>query len=200
MIIDRRGALSLGLATAAAGLFPAQTLVNSTLSWTGPALRPFENAASPAEIPVRRAYLHNLHTGEWLDEVYFEGGRYVPGALAEAMRVLRDWRNGAEHMIDPGLFDLLHDLRTGLETSAPFQIISGYRSPATNAMLHDHSGEVAAKSQHLLGKALDIRVEGVDLSRLHRAALAAKRGGVGYYPASNFVHVDVGPVRRWDGT
>ena len=97
-----------------------------------------------------------------------------PGALAEAMRVLRDWRNGAEHMIDPGLFDLLRGVRAGLERRRRFR---SSRVPVAGhqPMLHDHSGEVAAKSQHLLGKALDIRVEGVDLGRLHRAALACRK-------------------------
>jgi uncharacterized protein YcbK (DUF882 family) len=200
MIIARRRALTLGLATVTASLLPARDILN----WAAPSptrrVGVFDAAAGPGAPAPRRAYLHNLHTDEWLDEVYFENGHYVPGALAAAMRVLRDWRDGEEHAMDPRLFDLLHNLRSGIETSAPFQIISGYRSPATNAMLHERSGEVAAKSQHLLGKALDIRIEGVDLARLHSAALSLKLGGVGYYPASDFVHVDVGPVRRWDGT
>jgi uncharacterized protein YcbK (DUF882 family) len=124
----------------------------------------------------------------------------VPDALAEAMRVMRDWRNGQEHVMDPRLFDLLHAIQGQLEVATPFQLISGYRSPETNAMLHAESGQVASKSQHLLGKASDIRVEGVDLANLHKAAMSLKGGGVGFYPVSNFVHVDVGPVRQWSGT
>jgi len=155
--------------------------------------------ALPAD-EVRRAFVHNLHTGETLNAVYWESGRYVPGALAEAMRVMRDWRNGQEHAMDPRLFDLLHAVQSRLEVNRPMQLISGYRSPATNRMLHAESGEVAAHSQHLIGKASDIRIEGVELANLHRAALSLKAGGVGFYPQSDFVHVDVGPVRQWSGT
>lgn len=146
---------------------------------------------------VRRAFVHNLHTGERLNAVYYENGRYVPGVLAEAKHILRDWRNNQQHFIDPHLFDLLHDLRGKIASNQPFQILSGYRSPATNAMLHAHSEQVASRSQHLLGKALDINVEGVDLPRLHRAALSLRAGGVGYYPDNGFVHVDVGRLREW---
>lgn len=148
----------------------------------------------------RRAVLSNLHTGDAFNEVYFANGRYLPDALAEATRVMRDWRNGQEHFIDPTLFDALHAISTKLETRAPFQIISGYRSPATNAMLHARSHQVAESSQHTLGKAIDVRIEGVQLAHLRGAALAVGAGGVGYYPASNFVHVDTGRVRQWQGT
>jgi len=196
MIVARRRALTLGLATSAAGLWPLKAL--ATLGPLTHLRGPVGADAAPSS--PRRAYVHNLHTGETLDAVYFEGGRYVPGALAAAMRVLRDWRDGREHMMDPRLFDLLHALRAKTEASAPFQIISGYRSPASNAMMHAESHEVASKSQHVLGKALDIRIAGVDLARLHQAALSLNAGGVGYYPQSNFVHVDVGPVRHWAGT
>ena len=152
------------------------------------------------EPAVRRAFVHNVHTGETLNAVYFEAGRYIPGALAAAMRVLRDWRNGEEHVMDPRLFDLLHTLGDKLDVRRPFQIVSGYRSKATNALMHERSHQVAQNSQHVLGKALDICLEGVDLSRLHRAALSLKAGGVGFYPMSGFVHVDVGPLRQWVGT
>jgi uncharacterized protein YcbK (DUF882 family) len=148
---------------------------------------------------VRRAYIHNLHTGQMLNAVYYANGLYVPGVLAEAKQILRDWHNGQEHFIDPHLFDLLHRLRGRIETNRPFQILSGYRSPATNAMLHAQSEQVASRSQHILGKALDITVEGVDLMRLHHAARSLRAGGVGYYPESGFVHVDVGPLREWTG-
>jgi uncharacterized protein YcbK (DUF882 family) len=101
--------------------------------------------------------------------------------------------------MDTGLFDLLHQLSGRLETSGPFQIISGYRSPATNAALHARSSGVAKHSLHMEGMATDIRVPGVELGRLRAAALDIGRGGVGYYPQSNFVHVDTGRVRRWTG-
>ena len=163
----------------------------------GPAPAPTPSLASAAE--VRRVAFHNLHTGDMFNEVYWERGAYVPDALAEAQRALRDWRNGEEHFMDPRLFDVMHGIHQKLETSAPFQIISGYRSPQTNAMLHARSEGVASHSQHMLGKASDIRVEGIELANLHKAALSMKAGGVGYYPVSNFVHVDVARVRTWQG-
>jgi uncharacterized protein YcbK (DUF882 family) len=148
---------------------------------------------------VKRAMLHNLHTGEAFNEVYWADGRYVPGALAGAMRVMRDWRNGEEHPMDPRLFDTLHEINQRLGTSRPFQLISGYRSPRTNAMLSARSSGVARSSQHTVGKASDVRVQGVELNNLRKAALAVSAGGVGYYPVSNFVHVDVARVRQWVG-
>jgi uncharacterized protein YcbK (DUF882 family) len=185
-----------GAATAACSpaLFGG-ALVPSAMAATAPA----STIVAGASEEVRRVSVHNLHTGDKLDAVYFENGRYVPDALAEAMRVLRDWRNGQEHAMDPRLFDVLHNVSARLETTSPFQIISGYRSPATNAMLHSRSDGVASHSQHMLGKASDIRVQGVELAHLHKAALSLAAGGVGFYPVSNFVHVDVGPVRRWTG-
>jgi uncharacterized protein YcbK (DUF882 family) len=161
--------------------------------------KPAAVAAVQPRDQIRRAFIHNLHTGETLDAVYWKSGRYMPDALAEAMRVMRDWRDGREHVMDPRLFDLLHAIQTKVEANRPVQLLSGYRSPATNAMLHAESGQVAAHSQHLLGKASDIRIEGVELANLHRAALSLKAGGVGFYPQSDFVHVDVGAVRQWSG-
>jgi len=132
----------------------------------------------------RRAVLHNLHTGDAFNEVYYANGSYLPDALAAANRVMRDWRTGDEHFIDPGLFDALHAIQSKLETPRPFQIISGYRSPRTNAMLAGRSKGVATNSQHTLGKAIDVRLQGVELSRLRDAALAVGAGGVGFYPVS----------------
>ena len=148
----------------------------------------------------RRAMLHNLHTGDKFNEIYFANGKYQPDALAEAMRVLRDWRNGEEHVMDPRLFDVMHGVQQRLGVDAPFQIISGYRSPQTNAILHARSSQVATHSQHTLGKAVDVRIQGVALEHLHKAALSLAAGGVGFYPVSNFVHMDVGRVRHWAGS
>jgi uncharacterized protein YcbK (DUF882 family) len=147
----------------------------------------------------RRAVLDNLHTGEKFNEVYYANGSYLPDALAEATRVMRDWRTGEERFIDPALFDALHAIGDRLETRVPFQIISGYRSPKTNAMLHARSKGVAEHSQHTIGKAIDVRIEGVELSNLRNAAASVAAGGVGFYPVSNFVHVDTGRVRQWRG-
>jgi uncharacterized protein YcbK (DUF882 family) len=113
--------------------------------------------------------------------------------------VLRDWRNGEEHVMDPRLFDALHAINDRLGANQPFQIISGYRSPKTNAAMHARSAGVASNSQHTYGKAVDVRIQGVDLRNLHKAALDVSAGGVGFYPTSNFVHVDVARVRRWTG-
>jgi uncharacterized protein YcbK (DUF882 family) len=196
MNFDRRAFLTLAGAGIAAlgGPNPAGAFLSRTKApiAPGPIVAPSPNA-------YRRAFIHNLHTGETLDAVYWEAGRYVPDALAEAMRVMRDWRNGQEHTIDPQLIDLLHRIQSRLEVDRPFQLISGYRSPTTNAMLHAESKQVAAHSQHLLGRASDIRIEGVQLANLHRAALSLRAGGVGFYPVSDFVHVDVGPLRQWAG-
>jgi uncharacterized protein YcbK (DUF882 family) len=148
---------------------------------------------------ARRLFLHNLHTGDTVRTVYWENGSYVEGALDEARFALRDWRNGQQHRMDAGLFDIFHDLSTRLETDRPFQIISGYRSPATNAAMHARSDGVASHSLHMQGMATDIRIERVQLAHLRRAALDLGRGGVGFYPQSNFVHVDTGRVRQWAG-
>jgi uncharacterized protein YcbK (DUF882 family) len=121
----------------------------------------------------------------------------VPEALTTVNYLLRDFRTGDVHGIDTALLDLLHELTVVTDTTRPFQVISGYRSPATNEMLRHHSEGVAAGSLHLKGPAIDIRLADVPLGQLRRAALEARRGGVGYYPASDFVHVDTGRVRAW---
>ena len=156
-------------------------------------------AETPVAIEPRSVSFHNLHTGESLEAVYWDQGRYVPDALAAVNRVLRDYRTGDEHMMDPRLLDLLTAVHGKVEAKAPFQVISGYRSPKTNAMLHERSNGVASGSLHMQGLAIDVRVEGVQLDHLHNAALDLGLGGVGFYPTSNFVHMDVGRVRRWNG-
>jgi uncharacterized protein YcbK (DUF882 family) len=157
-------------------------------------------AAPLADVGPRQVALHNLHTGESLQAIYWDEGRYVPDALAAVNKVLRDFRTGDEHMMDPRLLDLLTAVHGQVGARAPFQVISGYRSPKTNAMLHERSGQVAGKSLHMEGMAIDVRVEGVQLDYLHKAALALGRGGVGFYPSSDFVHMDVGRVRQWSGS
>jgi uncharacterized protein YcbK (DUF882 family) len=145
----------------------------------------------------RELTLRNLHTGESLTAAYWEAGRYLPDALAEVSKVLRDHRTGEVHAIDPRLLDLLASLAGKVEARPQFQVISGYRSPASNASLHSKSSGVATKSLHMQGKAIDIRMGGVDLAHVRRAALGLRGGGVGYYPSSDFVHVDTGRVRQW---
>jgi uncharacterized protein YcbK (DUF882 family) len=155
--------------------------------------------ASPelSALPERSLSFHNLHTNEHLRAVYWKTGEYLASSLAEINRVLRDHRTDEEHEIDSGLLDLLCGLRLRLDTTQPLQIISGYRSPATNAMLKAQSEGVATRSLHMEGRAVDIRIPGRNLSLVRKAALAMKAGGVGYYSDSNFVHVDVGRVRSW---
>ena len=163
-------------------------------------LLPARAAASTASVaPVRRLALVNTHTGERFNEAYWEQGAYAPAALAQIKQVMRDHRSNETHDIDPRLLDELSHLNGLVGAPAPYQIISGYRSPATNAMLHENSDGVATHSLHMEGRAIDIRIEGVDLARLHDAALSMQSGGVGYYPAatSNFIHIDTGRVRRW---
>ncbi len=140
---------------------------------------------------------YNTHTGEKASAVYWAGNRYLDDGLAEINRILRDHRTGDMWPMDPGLLDLLFDLRLLMETQQPFNVISGYRSPATNHMLWKTSGGVAKTSLHTVGRAIDIRVPGRDLGTLRRTAMYLGRGGVGYYPASDFVHVDTGRVRYW---
>lgn len=187
-ILHRRDLLKLGLGS---GLSAALGLSLQSQAFA-------QAVPSPAPGP-RRLALYNLHTGESFDEAYWDGGRYVPDAVSAVNKVLRDYRTGDVHPMDTGLLDLLHQVHGQLGASRPFQVISGYRSPKTNAMLHARSGQVAAHSLHMDGKAIDVRLEGVALDHLHKAALQIGRGGVGYYPTSDFVHMDVGRVRRWSG-
>jgi uncharacterized protein YcbK (DUF882 family) len=151
--------------------------------------------AAPATPRVLR-FAH-LHTAEALEVEYMDGARYLPDALASVNHLLRDFRTGDVHDIDPHLLDLLHGLQGRTGTRRPFEIISGYRSPQTNAMLHSRSGGVASGSLHMQGQAIDIRLGDVPLRALRDAALDLRRGGVGFYPSSNFVHVDTGRVRTW---
>lgn len=158
--------------------------------------------AYPAEaarrlIAPRALAFQNLHTGETLKTVYFAEGRYLPDAMRHINWLLRDFRTEQVHAIDPRLLDLLADLHNHLETREPFHVISGYRSPKTNAMLASLGDGVAQNSFHLQGKAIDIRVPGRSLTHVRAAALMLQRGGVGYYPRSDFVHVDTGRVRTW---
>jgi uncharacterized protein YcbK (DUF882 family) len=139
----------------------------------------------------------HLHTGESLTRTYWAEGVYLDDELADINRLLRDHRTGDIHQIDPQLLDLLHHLQHKTGSRAPFEVISGYRSPKTNEGLRKHSNGVAKKSLHMRGMAIDIRIPGVDLARLRKAALALKGGGVGYYPKSNFLHIDTGRVRHW---
>ncbi len=143
--------------------------------------------------------MNNLHTGETLETCYFNGQRYVRSELQRLNHICRDFRQNEVHPMDKKLFDQITRIQAALGTDAEVQIISGYRSPTTNAMLRNKSSGVAKKSFHMLGQAIDFRLEGVSLKQVHEAALSLKAGGVGYYPKSQFVHIDTGPVRQWQG-
>lgn len=147
----------------------------------------------------RRIVLKNLHTPESLAIVYRRGGDYVPEALAAIQTLLRDYRTGAQHPIDPSLMDYLHDVAHLARVDPVFTVISGYRSPQTNEMLHERSSAVSSHSLHMEGRAIDVRLAGVDCAKLADEALSLKRGGVGYYNKSDFVHLDTGRFRTWRG-
>ena len=159
--------------------------------------------ASPAVIGVvanqeHRLRLYHTHTSEHIDVVYRKGDQYLPDALDRLNRFLRDHRTGAVHQYDPRVFDLLSDLTTSLGRSrSEINVICGYRTPWSNEFLRHRTSAVAQHSLHMQAEAIDIRLPGVSTAALRNAALALHRGGVGYYPASAFVHVDVGRVRRW---
>jgi uncharacterized protein YcbK (DUF882 family) len=150
------------------------------------------------EAPKRVALL-NLHTDERLDTVYFRDGVYVPEALSAIEAELRDYRTGERHAIDPHLMDYLVEVAHAVGVDPAFSVISGYRSPQTNAHLRERSTGVAQHSLHMEGRAIDVRVKGVDCASLAAHAENLKRGGVGYYRASDFVHLDTGAFRTWKG-
>lgn len=178
------------------GLIGRRPLLRAgALSLLAIALGP-RGARAAAEGPRRLRMLHT-HTGERLDAVYFDGA-LLPDALAEVNRFLRDHRTGEVRAIDPGVLDTAFSLAVAADRPrAVFEIVCGYRSPHTNAMLREHSSGVASRSLHLDGRALDLRLPGVPTRQLREMALALRRGGVGYYAASDFVHVDTGRPRSW---
>ena len=145
----------------------------------------------------RRLSFHNTHTGENLAATYWAEGGYIDSELQDINTLLRDHRSGDIYPIDTALLDLLYVLQSTVGSHKAYQVISGYRSPATNASLRNKSTGVAKRSYHMQGKAIDIRLPGCELKQLHTAALSIKAGGVGYYPGSDFIHVDVGPRRSW---
>lgn len=176
-IITRRNFLKLGVLSAA---LPVQAYAKI--------------GGSEAERSLR---FYNLHTGENADLVYWAEGQYIPESLTEINHVLRDFRTGQVDAIDPKLLDLLYRVNAMLGAAQPFHVISGFRSPASNAMLEETTSGVAKHSLHMDGKAIDVRIPGIELSDLRRAGLALQGGGVGYYPSSNFVHLDTGRPRFW---
>ncbi len=179
--VGRRRILSMGAALGFVGL-------------AGGLSRP---ALAATAAPERRLWLVNTWTGEHFQQPYWIQGRYLTQSLQDITWLLRDHLNAKTCPVDPALLDALHGLCTRIEARQPLQIISGYRSPETNADARRKSRRVAVNSQHIRGKAVDIRVQGCGLATVKKAALSLHAGGVGYYPRSNYVHLDTGPVRSW---
>jgi uncharacterized protein YcbK (DUF882 family) len=176
MLIGRRRFLVGSLGTAVAGL---------------------GRVAAAATVPAHRLSFYHIHTAEKLTITYREHGAVVPGALVEINHYLRDFRTEQSHDIDVALLDALHELYVAFDVRGNFEVISGYRSPRTNAALRHVTTGVAENSLHIQGRAIDVRLTSAKTAALRDAAIALKRGGVGYYPESNFVHVDTGTVRTW---
>ncbi len=149
------------------------------------------------DVGARRLSLYHTHTAVELSVTYYSNGEYDDEALAELNRFLKDFRTGDAMEMDPAVFDILFDIQKETGSTGVYQVISGYRSPATNEMLRSNSGGVAKNSQHLLGKAIDVRLTDLDTAKLRDVAISLERGGVGYYRESDFVHVDTGSVRHW---
>lgn len=180
-MLGRRGLLGGALAMGAAGLIGGRAF---------------------ASLPEKRIAFRNIHTNETVDARFFGANGWDQQGLAELNHGLRDWRNNEATRMDPQLMLLLSTIRDRLDVApqTKIELISGYRSPGTNAALRSAGGAhtgVATKSQHMLGKATDIHMPGIALEKLHLAALSMKGGGVGFYPRDGFVHVDTGRVRSW---
>jgi uncharacterized protein YcbK (DUF882 family) len=149
--------------------------------------------------PSRELAFVNLHTGEKLKAEYVHNGAYVPSAIRAISYLMRDHHNNKVHQIDPHLIDVAHMLHGRVGSKGPIDIVCGYRSPETNAMMHEISAGVAVHSMHIQGKAMDIRIPGTRLGSMRKSALALGLGGVGYYPEDDFLHIDTGPKRHWIG-
>lgn len=147
----------------------------------------------------RRIRMYSGRTGESIDTVYWVDGKYVRDALNEINIFMRDWRTGQVIGIDPRMVDIAAASHRLLQTNEPYMMLSGYRSPKTNAMLRLRSGGVARNSLHMTGKAADLRLKSRSVNQMYKAASACRAGGVGKYSSSNFVHMDCGPLRTWGG-
>jgi uncharacterized protein YcbK (DUF882 family) len=195
----RRGFLRMGAALVA-GLVLGDAL-GSSVAGASPSTRiaraALEGLRGLAPCAPRSLSFLNTHTGETLQAVYWCEGCYQPDALVAIDRVLRDHRTGDVATIDRQLLDLLHALHAGLGSDQPFHVISGYRSATTNAELRRAGRGVAARSLHMEGRAIDLRLPGTALCALRDAARAMEKGGVGFYPSPDFVHIDTGRVREW---
>ena len=153
--------------------------------------------AAASTVAAHRLSFFHIHTAEKLTVTYREHGTLIPDALADINRYLRDFRTEQVHDIDITLLDTLHELFTTFDARGNFEVISGYRSPRTNAALRHATTGVAENSLHLQGRAIDVRLTSAKTAVLRDAAIARRQGGIGYYPESNFVHLDTGAFRSW---
>jgi len=181
-IITRRDLLALGLVTAASTIFPLKARAVS------------EKISSQKEL-----FFYNVYTKENINTVYWKDGMYLPDELARINHIFRDIRSGKEREININLLDLLFKVKEQLKSEDPFHVMSGYRTPKSNAMLRKRKKGVAKNSLHMYGKAVDISIPGYSLRGIRKAAMKLQAGGVGYYPRSKFLHLDVGEVRYWWG-
>jgi uncharacterized protein YcbK (DUF882 family) len=191
MRVSRRGMLGAGLA-----FVGVTTMGRTTSAFASPAL------VGLKQLNVRTLAFDCTNTGEYIDPVdYWVDGAYVPDALDLINEAMRDYRTDEVFPISTHLLDLLHQLGKKLDTDCRYELTSGYRSPETNAALHELDSGVASGSLHMKGMAADITLPARSLQQLHEAALSLRLGGVGYYPDpdDDFLHVDVGRVRRWEG-
>ncbi len=179
--IDQRRRTLLGFSAAALGLSLLPSHAFAALTTPRPRILRFEN----------------LNTGEFLKTEFFDGSRYNKSELTRLNHMFRDHRNDQVKAIDPKLFDQIYILQMMMNLNKPIQLVSGYRSAATNNALRRKNSGVAKKSYHTRGQAMDFRVQGVQVSQIRKAALKMSAGGLGYYPKSNFIHIDTGPVRTW---
>jgi uncharacterized protein YcbK (DUF882 family) len=167
----------------------------------GAAFFPFSGCASlpPRPRSTRWIELHNAHTDESINVVFADERGFVDDGLRKLEFFLRDFREKETHRMDSRLYVLLTDLADGARCLPRYEVISGYRSPDTNEKLHEQGHHVAQHSLHMEGRAMDVRLRGCSVKKLRDLALAASRGGVGYYPKDQFVHIDTGPIRSWEG-
>ena len=185
--LDRRQFLRLGSVAALGGAaYLGGVLPGSVLA-----------SVTPQSVPPRALSFFNTHTAETLELVYFERGEYLADALQAINRLLRDHRTDEIKPIDVHLLDLLFTITEKLDAKQSLQVVSGFRSPRSNAQLRRSGRGVASKSYHMTGQAIDIRIPDTSLRSLRQVAIDLKSGGVGYYPRSGFVHVDTGPIRTW---
>ena len=209
--LSRRRALHLLAGGFAATASFSAVEAGTALAVPLPGIKPEQGGTSGVPLPdtkpqwvdqglshdVRMISFEHQWTGEKLNVPYYERGHVLIDALADIDHILRDHRNGQTHPTDPAMLDILVAMRQRLGSDKPFQVVCGYRSPETNALLASQNGGVAKNSYHMAGKAIDIRMLNRDIASMRAVALDLQAGGVGYYPSSDFLHVDSGPVRSW---